>query len=239
MAPPLAEVGTWEGWGHGSRGAMGSSDVDSWFMMPGQTSHGEVLQAAGREHCVQRGLSARSPVVATPREAGSLGSRLVPSSQTVDRWPQVAGHRCTSLPGKPQRVLGSFSFVWASLQTPRTVAHQAPLPMAFSRQEYWIGLPYPSPGDLPDPGIEPRSLALQVDSLLSEPPASLRSDPDFLELPSRPPPPPRRWGWEGKSPFPTCPLSLKGIFTFEIKQRLAAAAGKTTFAWVFVLEYDV
>ena len=42
--------------------------------------------------------------------------------------------------------------------TLRTVAHQAPLSMGFSRQEYWSGLPCPSPGDLPDPGIEPVSL---------------------------------------------------------------------------------
>ena len=49
------------------------------------------------------------------------------------------------------------------------ITHQAPLSMGFSRQEYWSGLPCPPPGDLPDPEIEPRS-ALQVDSLLSEPP---------------------------------------------------------------------
>ena len=42
--------------------------------------------------------------------------------------------------------------------------------MGFSRQEYWTGLPFPSPGDLPNPGIEPQSPALQADSLLSEPP---------------------------------------------------------------------
>ena len=52
--------------------------------------------------------------------------------------------------------------------TPWTVAFQAPLPMGFSRQEYWSGLPFPSPGDLPAPGIEPRSPTLQVDSLLNE-----------------------------------------------------------------------
>ena len=52
--------------------------------------------------------------------------------------------------------------------TPWTVAYQAPLSMGFSRQEYWSGLPFPSPGDLPDPGIEPRSSALQADTLLSE-----------------------------------------------------------------------
>ena len=49
-----------------------------------------------------------------------------------------------------------------------TVAHQAPLSIGFFRQEYWSGLPFPSPGDLPDPGIEPRSSALQADSLLTE-----------------------------------------------------------------------
>ena len=49
--------------------------------------------------------------------------------------------------------------------TPWTVAHQAPLSMGFSRQEYWSGLPFPSPDDLPDPGIEPMSLAWQADSL--------------------------------------------------------------------------
>ena len=51
-----------------------------------------------------------------------------------------------------------------------TVAYQASPFMGFSRQEYWSGLPFPSPGDLPDPGIEPRSPALEVDALTSEPP---------------------------------------------------------------------
>ena len=54
--------------------------------------------------------------------------------------------------------------------TPWTVAYQAPLSMGFSRQEYWSGLPFPSLGDLPNPGIEPRSPALQTDALPSEPP---------------------------------------------------------------------
>ena len=54
--------------------------------------------------------------------------------------------------------------------TPWTIAHQTPLSMGFSRQEYWSGLPFPSPGDLPNPGIEPGSPALQADALSSEPP---------------------------------------------------------------------
>ena len=49
--------------------------------------------------------------------------------------------------------------------TPWTVTYQAPWSMGFSRQEYWSGLPFPSPGDLPNPGIEPGSLALQTDAL--------------------------------------------------------------------------
>ena len=53
---------------------------------------------------------------------------------------------------------------------PWTVAHQTPLSMGVLRQEYWSGLPFPSPGNLPDPGIEPKSLTLQTDSLPSEPP---------------------------------------------------------------------
>ena len=54
--------------------------------------------------------------------------------------------------------------------TPWTVAHQAPPSMGFSRQEYWSGLPFPSPGDLPDAGIEPGSPAFQADALTSKPP---------------------------------------------------------------------
>ena len=54
--------------------------------------------------------------------------------------------------------------------TPWTIANQAPLSMGFSGQEYWSGLPFPSPGDLPDPGIEPGSPTLEADTLTSEPP---------------------------------------------------------------------
>ena len=54
--------------------------------------------------------------------------------------------------------------------TPQTAAYQAPLSVGFSRQQYWSGLPFPSPVDLPDPGIEPRSPALQTDAFPFEPP---------------------------------------------------------------------
>ena len=62
---------------------------------------------------------------------------------------------------------GLFVTLW-------TVAHQAPLSMGFFRQEYWSGLPVPSPGDLLNPGIEPESPSLQADSLPSEPPGKTK-----------------------------------------------------------------
>ena len=71
--------------------------------------------------------------------------------------------------------------------TPWAVAYHAPLSMEFSRQEYWSGLPLPSPGDLPDPGIEPGSPTLQADALLSEPPGKPKiqdlAPPNNLQAP--------------------------------------------------------
>ena len=60
--------------------------------------------------------------------------------------------------------------------TPWTAAHQASPSMEFSRHEYWSGVPFPSPGDPPDPGIEPRSPTLQAEALASEPPGNLLKD---------------------------------------------------------------
>ena len=69
---------------------------------------------------------------------------------------------------------------------PCTVAHHDPLSMEFSRLEYWSGLPFPSPGDVPNPGIKPRSPALQADSSLSESPRKLRkSEETFKPLRDR------------------------------------------------------
>ena len=67
-----------------------------------------------------------------------------------------------------------------------TVGYKAPPFMGFSRQEYWSGLPFPSPGDLPNPGIEPRSPALEADALTSEqlvknPPAMQETPVQFLD----------------------------------------------------------
>ena len=59
--------------------------------------------------------------------------------------------------------------------TPWTVAYESPPSMGFSSQEYWSGLPFPSPGDLPNPGTEPGSPALQTDTLLSKPKTYLNS----------------------------------------------------------------
>ena len=62
-----------------------------------------------------------------------------------------------------------------------TVAHQAPLSMGFSRQEYWSELPCSSAGDLPDPGIKPGSPALQADSLPSKTPGKPKGDFIFVK----------------------------------------------------------
>ena len=59
------------------------------------------------------------------------------------------------------------------------MAHQSPPSMGFFKQEYWSGLPFPSPGDLPNPGIKPRSPTLQADSLPSEPPGK----PPYISWP--------------------------------------------------------
>ena len=71
------------------------------------------------------------------------------------------------------RATNTFTFHFHTLEKEMAthssvLAHQAPMPLGFSRQEHWSGLPFPSPGDLPDPGIDPRSPALQADALTSK-----------------------------------------------------------------------
>ena len=72
---------------------------------------------------------------------------------------------------------GIFKRFFLHSETPWTVAHQTPPSMEFSRQEYWSGLPFPSPGDLPNPGMGPGSPALQVDSLPESEIVSSDSEP--------------------------------------------------------------
>ena len=83
--------------------------------------------------------------------AGPLRCTIIPHLCHFSMNACVCVHEVTSI------MSDSFASPW-------TVAHQAPLFMGFSRQEYWSGLPCPSPGDPPDPGIETRSPTLQVDS---------------------------------------------------------------------------
>ena len=72
-------------------------------------------------------------------------------------------------------ILNLDLFVSSQLDSGETFeAHQAPLSMEFSKQEYWSELPFPFPGNLPNPGIEPRSPASQADALTSEPPGKPR-----------------------------------------------------------------
>ena len=104
------------------------------------------------------------------------------------------------------------------------VAYQAPPSTEFSRQEYWSGLPFPSPGDLLDPGIEPRTPTLQADALLSEPPGtpcltpaaaakSLQSCPTLCNpIDGSPPGSPIPGELSRKNTGVGCHFHLQGIF---------------------------
>ena len=111
-------------------------------------------------------LSSVLPLFESPRAetASAPGGLSLPGSldkQTLHEWAVKWG--------KSENESVSRSAVSDS-STLYTVAHQAPPSVGFSRQEHWSGLPCPPPGDLPDPGIEQESPALQADSLPSEPP---------------------------------------------------------------------
>jgi len=120
---------------------------------------------------------------------------------TASKGTQLRGELCKdprksvfSLSGKQSQSLGPPTIMFPTRKvkslsrvrlfaTPWTVAYQAPPSMGFSRQEYWSGVPFPSPGDLPDPGIKPGSPTFQAEALTSEPPgrpeppASLTPEP--------------------------------------------------------------
>ena len=94
-------------------------------------------------------------------EAGGSYSRS-PMPCTAKRW-----GRCRGCGGE---CICRACYVTKSFATPWTVAHQAPLSVGFPRQEYWSGLPFPSPGDLSHPGIEPTSPVLAGRFFTTEPP---------------------------------------------------------------------
>ena len=104
--------------------------------------------------------------------------------------------------------------------TPWTIAYQALPSMRFSRQEYWSGLPFPSPGDLPDPGIEARSPAFQADTLTSETPGSLPDIKGQIYLPF-PVLTPSSFFWP--SQFYFSKLDKQGCFFFFFNFSTAAA----------------
>ena len=105
-----------------------------------------------------------------------MGSRRVRHDWTTElNWTDPGKLDSMLLTAKVK--VKSLSPVWL-FGAPWTVAYQALLSMGFSSQEYWSGLPFPSPGDLPNPGIEPWSPALQTDALPSEPPGK----PDFQDM---------------------------------------------------------
>ena len=93
-------------------------------------------------------------------EKDMLDAIQVDQGGQCDRNRETMSYRRTGKRGKWKLLSPVQLFV-----TPWTVAHQAPQHMEFSRKEYWSGLPCPPPGDLPDPGIKPRTPALQADSL--------------------------------------------------------------------------
>ena len=129
-------------------------------------------------------------------------------------------------------MLSHFSHVWL-LATLWTVARQAPLSLGFSRQECWSGFPFPSPGDLPDPGIEPTFPALAGRFFPTEPPAaaaakSLQSCPTLCDPIDGSPPgsavpgilQARTLEWVAISFSPGKPLLMKGSFALTTNHYL-------------------
>ena len=136
---------------------------------------------------------------------GLPGSSVLGVSQPRNlKWVAISSGDLPNPGIKPRSpyIAGRFFTVWVTREalyyawvkslsrvrlfaTPWTIAHQAPPSTEFSREEYWRGLSFPSPGDLPDPGIEPRSPALQADTLPSEPQGKYRVIHSFLQSEDR------------------------------------------------------
>ena len=154
-----------QAWGTGY-GVQGVSTSPS----AGGAHCGRGLNLIGEQErgpCKAASLCRRVRQIRAPRnrsDASPLQAQRMPATNT-DRLANAylfllssslkdATRKCTALDIMCACVHSRFS--WAPLfATPRAVAHQAPVSMGFSRQEYWSGFPFPSPGDLPDPGTEP------------------------------------------------------------------------------------
>ena len=105
---------------------------------------------------------------------------MIEIEENTNKWKIFCAHRLGTKIVKMSvtQKVKSLSHVQLFV-TPWTIASQAPQSMAFSRQECWSELPFPSPGDLPNPGIEPGSPALQPDALPSEPPGKPKTDYNY------------------------------------------------------------
>ena len=129
----------------------------------------------------QEGLLTRGPAQLFPITSGEVGrmrgagDSVLPLPLPIHLARLRTGPQWAVFPSHPHLIQGSARMSVAPNKgvmlfgTTWTLVCQAPLSMEFSRHEYWSGLPFPSPGNLPYPGIKPRSPALQADSLSSEP----------------------------------------------------------------------
>ena len=107
------------------------------------------------------------PFSSCPQSLPASGSFPMSRFFTI-RWPKYWSFSFSISPSSEYSGLTSFRIDWLDLAVPWTVICQVPLSIGFSRQEYWSGLPLPSPGEPPNPGIEPRSPILQADALPTE-----------------------------------------------------------------------
>ena len=127
------------------------------------------VQSLGQEDPLEKEIATHSSTVAWKipwmEEPGRLQSMSLKESDRTDRLYFLFSALVSKLL-KVSEVAQSCMI----LCYPMDCSYQAPLSMGFFRREYWSGLPFPSPGDLPDPGIEPRSPTLRADALPSEPP---------------------------------------------------------------------
>ena len=139
------------------------------------------LWSLGREDPLEKEMATHSSILAwrIPRTEEPGGLQPTGSKRVGHDWATSLSLRQSATNGAATDFdsLTTYTSEWVKplshvriFAAPWTAAYQAPLSMGFSRQGYWSGLPLPSPGDLPDPGVEPRSPTLQADALTSEPP---------------------------------------------------------------------